>query len=166
MITSLMLRRILVAIMAVAFLMGATCHKAGSTLTPGQQTTLNLYAAVNTISSANRAIAQTVVNLNTQKQLSDQVTRAVLTYSKAVTEVERGAVIVLDSNRQPQEKVQAVFDLLRTVNLPPEVAQFINTSPTGQAVLSLVNTIVSIQQAIARTLATPPALVSVAKGGA
>ena len=160
------LRRILVTIAAVGFLMGATCHKAGSTLTPGQQTTLNLWAAVNTISSANRAIAQTVVTLNAQKQLSDDVTRAILTYSKEAAAVERGAVLVLDSQKTPQEKVTAVFELLRTLNLPPAVQQFINSSPTGQAVAALVNSIVSIQQAIGKTLATPPSLVSVTKGAA
>jgi hypothetical protein len=157
-------RRILVAILAVALLMGATCHKAGSTLTPAQQTTVNLWAAVNTISSANRAIAQTVVTLNAQKQLSDDLTRAILAYSKEATAVERGAVVVLDSAKTPQEKVAAVFDLLRTLNLPPSIQQFLNSSPTGQAVAALVNSIVSIQQAIGRTLATPPALVSVTKG--
>ena len=144
--------------------MGATCHKAGSTLTPGQQATVNLYATVNTIAASNKAVVDTTINLNKAGTLGDDVARSILEYCQKVSAADRAALTVLDSAQTPEQKTAAVFAALRSLDLPEPIKQFVNSNPAAQTVAGLVRTIVSIQQLIATALATPAHLVTVTKG--
>jgi hypothetical protein len=154
---------VLIAVFLLFALIGATCHK-NANLTPGQQTQLNLYKTLNAISIGNKAAIQSITALNAQKLISDPVTRAFLGYSQQVNDAERAGLKVLDSAETPEQKATAVLELLKKLDLPPPVKAFVNSSPTAAAVVSVIQSIVSIQQAIAQVLATPPALLSVDKG--
>ncbi len=147
-------------------LLASCAAHAPSTLTPAQQTQLNLYATVQLIASTNTEVIQAVTSLNTQQVLTDAQTREVLGWAKQVNDASRAALTVLDSAQSPDAKTKAVLALLGKLQLPPTVAAFINAKPTGAAVLAAVNAIVSIQQIIAKIQATPPALMNVAKGTA
>jgi hypothetical protein len=141
---------------------GATCHKANSNLTPGQQAQVNVYASLNAIAVGNKTVAQSVVALNSSGTLGDDITRQILGYSKNVADSERAALAVLDSTQTPEAKALAVLEVMKKLALPAPIQTFLNSTPATQAVLSLVNSIVSIQQTIARLIVTPPPLLNTA----
>ena len=142
----------------------ASCRNGTSNLTPAQQTQVNLYASVDVITTANKGVAQGIVALNKQGTVGDEITRSVLGWSKKVNDSARTSLAVLDSAQTPAAKAQAVLDLLKVLDLPAPVAAFVNSNPSVAAVVDVVKLIVQIQQTVAQVRATPPALLSVAKG--
>ncbi len=152
-----------VSVLSLLALSSCATH-APSTLTPAQQGQLNLYATLQLVATTNTAVIQTTTGLNQQQVLTDEQTRAVLGWAKQVNDATRTALTVLDSGQTPAAKTKAVLALLSKLELPPPVAALVNAKPTGSAVLAVVNSIVSIQQIIAKIQATPPALMNLAKG--
>jgi hypothetical protein len=149
---------------AALVLTGATCRKANSNLTPGQAAQVNAYASLNAIAVANKTIAQAAVSLNKSGTLGDDITRQILGYSQNVANAERAAVAALDSSQDATTRAAAVLEVLKKLTLPAPVQEFLNSKPATQSILALVNSIVSIQQTIARVIATPPPLLVVTKG--
>lgn len=133
-------------------------------LTKAQQAQINLYSSLDVITTANKTVAQATVALNTQGLISADATRSVRDWSLKVNEAARGALAVLDSAQTPAQKTQAVLDTLKKLDLPKPVADFVNSNPNAEAALAVIRSIVQIQQIIAQINATPPALLSVAKG--
>lgn len=153
----------LFSIFAIFALLLTACQH-NPAYTPAQQTQVNLWSTLDVIAGTNRNVAAAIVSLNKQGQTTDALTRSVLGYNEQINNGVKAASQVLDSGQTPEAKANAIVNLLKTLDLPPPVKEFVNSNPKVAAVLALVNSIVSIQQQIARVAATPPALLSVAKG--
>lgn len=157
-------RRFSTLILLVVLALGAGgCVHNNPNLTPAQNTQLNLYSTLDLITTANRDVTKAVISLNAAGTVSTPVTRAVLDYAQQVNDASRAALAVLDSSQTPQQKATAVLAALKKLDLPPPVKEFVNSNPNVAAVVSVVNSIVAIQQAIAQAAATPPALLGTAK---
>lgn len=156
------MNRIALALILALGLFSSGCVH-NPTLTPAQQTQVNLYASLDLIASSNKAVTQSIVALNKAGTVGDTVTRQILDYNQQINDASRAALTVLDSTQTPEAKALAVVGLLQKLQLPPPVASFVNSNPSVSAVVALINSIVSIQQTIAKITATPPAMLSVAK---
>lgn len=147
----------------ILILVGASCRN-NPNLTPAQNTTINLYTSLELITSANKSVAEGVVAANAQGSINDATTRAVRDWSLKVNDSARTALTVLDSTQTPVQKAQAVLDVMKRLDLPKPVADFVNSNPSASAALAVVKSIVSIQQLVSQINATPPALLGVDKG--
>jgi hypothetical protein len=132
-------------------------------LTTAQQTQVNLYSALDVITSANKSVTQSMIALNQAGTVNEATTRAVLAYNQQINDAGRAALIALDSTQSPTAKAQAVIDLLKKLDLPPPVAQFVNSNPAVASVLAVVKSIASIQAAITQITTAPVSTLSVAK---
>jgi hypothetical protein len=149
--------RLIVALALLALLPAVGCHHVNSTLTPAQQTQLNLYATLNLVVSTDHDIIVAVTGLNKAGTLSTPLTGALLRYADKVNNTSRTALQALNSSQDPAARVLAVVNVLKSLDLPPEVNQFLNSNPTIEAVVNLVNAIKSVQMTITQMTTAPPA---------
>lgn len=164
--SALLLLVLLAGVLTGAAVTMTGCRHNNPNLTPAQNAQVNLYATLDVITTANRELARSMVALNAAGTVPDAQTRAVLGYSQQINDGARAALAVLDGSATPAEKTAAVLDALRKIDLPPAVKEFVSSNPNAAAVISIVNSIVSIQRVIVQVASTPPALLDTTKKGA
>ena len=101
---------------------------------------------------ANRRLAQVTISLNSDKVLTDDQTRVVLDYSYSAAAAGQNALKVLDttSNTTLSQKIAAVDQFTRVVQLPAAV-QSVAANPALQAILTeLINAINQVKGAIGK----------------
>ncbi len=142
-------------LLVLLLLFSGACAKKVPLTTP-QTLQLSTAQAIATLSSLNKGIASSVIQLNAARVVPDLITREVLAYNEKVANSVKASVIILGSTGTPAEKsaqILATLDQIRV--LPTALQNFVSSPDVQQSAVALVSMINSIVQLVAGLVKTP-----------
>lgn len=107
---------------------------------------------VTAISSANLAMASSVIQLNNLGKVDNELTNQILTYNRDVATSVKAAEVILKSGKQWNVIAPEVLKLLRDIQLPANVAAFIDHPAVDVGVQGLVAIIQTVELLIKQSL--------------
>lgn len=145
-----------IAVLLVMLMVFAEACAKKVPLTTPQTLQLTTAQAIATLSSLNKGIASSVIQLNSARVVPDLVTREVLTYNEKVANTVKASVIILGSTGTPAEKTTQILAALDKIRVLPTVLQdFVSSPDVQQSAVALVSMINSIVQLVAGLIKPP-----------
>jgi hypothetical protein len=135
-----------VALVAMVALLAATLA-----CTP-QDAAFQVNRTVAAISTANLAMASSVIQLNGLGKIDNDLTNQILNYNRDVATTVKASVVILQSGKQWNVIAPQVLALLRSVQLPPNVATFVKQPAVDVGVQALVAVIQTVELLIKQSM--------------
>ena len=104
------------------------------------------------ISAGNKAMASSVISLNHLGKVSNDQTNAILNYNRDLAQAVKATEVILQSGKNWNVIAPEVLRLLRSVQLPANIATFVKQPAVDIGVQSLVAVINTIELLVKQSI--------------
>lgn len=108
-------------------------------LSTAQTIQLNSNQAIGILAESAKSATVLAIALNNSHTISEDLTRGVLQYTRAIADASTASVLIQQSARGNGEKAAAIVQLLSSIKLPSSVRDFVHGPNANAQVISLIN---------------------------